>query len=203
MDSPSDLSGGPIHASSCKMKDKRRRGSERLMNIAGSQEITIDLDAVRVWRMISDVTRTSEWSPDVILSVWLDPGPTVGARFESINRMPIVRRWRSLSTVTAADPGRRFAFAVGPNPDDPNTTWAWDLEPTSEGTTVRLSYEMRHEPGIVLLYYRLTRRSERVRKSVAATLRRLKAVTERPDPDPGSRPREAVAGRPSCCRRDR
>ena len=56
MDSPSDLSGGPIHASSCKMKDKRRRGSERLMNIAGSQEITIDLDAVRVWRMISDVT---------------------------------------------------------------------------------------------------------------------------------------------------
>ena len=155
------------------------------MNIAGSQEITIHVDPVTVWRMISDVTRTPQWSPDVIRSVWLDPGPRVGARFESINRMPIVRRWRSLSTVTAADPGRRFAIAVGSNHHDPNTTWTWDLEPTSEGTTVRLSYEMRHEPRIVLLYYRLTRRSERVRESVAATLRRLKAVAERPDPDPG------------------
>ncbi len=161
------------------------------MNIAGSQEITIGLDSVTVWRMISDVPRTSEWSPDVIHSVWLDPGPTVGARFESINRMPIVRRWRSLSTVTAADPGRRFAFAVGSDPDDPNTTWTWDLEPTSEGTTVRLSYEMRHEPRIVLLYYRLTKRSERVRESVAATLRRLKAVAERPTPDLGLAPPDA------------
>ena len=127
----------------------------------------------------------------MIHSVWLDPGPTVGARFESINRMPIVRRWRSLSTVTAADPGRRFAFAVGSDPDDPNTTWTWDLEPTSEGTTVRLSYEMRHEPRIVLLYYRLTKRSERVRESVAATLRRLKAVAERPTPDLGLAPPDA------------
>ncbi len=105
--------------------------------------------------------------------------------------MPIVRRWRSLSTVTAADPGRRFAFAVGSNPDDPNTTWTWDLEPTSEGTTVRLSYEMRHEPPIVLLYYQLTKRSERVRESVAATLRRLKAVAEGPTPDLGLAPPDA------------
>jgi Polyketide cyclase / dehydrase and lipid transport len=190
MDSPSYLSGGPIHASSCKIEDATP-GAWGNMNIAGSQEITIDLDSVTVWRMISDVTRTWEWSPDVIHSAWLDPGPTVGARFESSNRMPIVRRWRSLSTVTAADPGRRFAFAVGSNPDDPNTTWTWDLEPTSEGTTVRLSYEMRHEPPIVLLYYRLTRRSERVRESVAATLRRLKAVAEGPTPDLGLAPPDA------------
>ncbi len=153
------------------------------MNIAGSQEITVDRDPVTVWRMISDVTRTSEWSPDVIRSVWLDPGPTVGARFESVNRMPVVRRWRSHSTVTAADPGRRFAFAVGANPEDPNTTWTWELEPAAEGTRVRLSYEMRHEPRIVLLYYRLTRRRERVRESVTATLHRLKAAAEGPDPE--------------------
>lgn len=128
--------------------------------------------------MISDVTRTPEWSPDVIRSDWIDPGPAVGARFESLNRMPLVRRWRSRSTVTAADPGRRFAFAVGADPSDPNTTWDWELEPAGETTTVRLSYEMRREPWIVLVYYRLTRRPERVRTSVAATLVRLKTAAE-------------------------
>jgi uncharacterized protein YndB with AHSA1/START domain len=157
------------------------------VKIAGSEEISIAADPDRVWRMISDVTRTAEWSPDVIRSVWIDAGPAVGARFESLNRMPLVRRWRSRSTVTAADPGRRFAFAVGSNPNDPNTIWTWDLEPTAEGTVVKLSYEMHHEPGIVLLYYRLTNRPERVRRSVSSTLHRLKVAAERPKSESAER----------------
>jgi uncharacterized protein YndB with AHSA1/START domain len=150
------------------------------VRIAGSQEVIIAADPVQVWGMISDVTRTPEWSPDVIRSAWIKPweGPAVGAAFESLNRMPLVGRWRSRSTVTEAEPGRRFAFAVGANADDPNTMWTWDLEPTPEGVRVRLSYDMRHEPWIVLTYYRLTNRADRVRRSVRCTLDRLKAAAE-------------------------
>ncbi len=148
------------------------------MRIVGYQELTIDADPRTLWGMISDVTRTAEWSPDVIASVWVDPGPAVGARFESVNRMPLIRHWRSGATVTECDPGGRFAFGVGANPDDPNTTWTWDLDPTMGGTIVRLSYEMYHEPLIVLIYYRLTRRADRVHRSVGETLSRLKAAAE-------------------------
>ena len=157
------------------------------MKISGSEAISIAVEPHALWEMISDVTRTPEWSPDVIHSVWIDPGPAVGARFESVNRMPLIRRWRSRSTVIAADPGRRFAFAVGANPHDPNTTWTWDLEPTADGTTVRLSYEMHHEPLVVLIYYRVTRQPQRVRESVSATLNRLKAAAEQPRPEASDR----------------
>lgn len=148
------------------------------MRIAGSQQLTIAADPSTLWTMISDVTRTPEWSPDVIASAWLDPGPAVGARFESVNRLPLVRRWRSRATVTECEPGRRFGFGVGASPDDPNTTWTWDLEPATGGTIVRLSYEMRHEPWIVLVYYRLTGRADHVRRSVDMTLHRLKSAAE-------------------------
>ena len=161
-------------------------GQAAAVSIAGSHEVEIVANPTEVWEMISNITRTREWSPDVIRSGWIKPwtGPAVGARFESLNRMPFVGRWRSRSTVTAADPGRRFAFAVGTNPIDPNTTWTWDLEPTRDGVRVRLTYEMRREPRIVLIYYRLTQRADRVRRSVRATLERLKTAAEHPTPGP-------------------
>jgi hypothetical protein len=157
------------------------------VRISGSEAISIAASPHALWEMISDVPRTREWSPDVIHSIWIDPGPAVGARFESLNRLPLIRRWRSRSTVVAADPGRRFAFAVGANPDDPNTTWTWDLEPTADGTTVRLTYDMLHEPLIVLIYYRVTRRPLRVRDSVRATLNRLKVAAEDRRPEASDR----------------
>jgi len=152
------------------------------VNIAGRERIEIAAPPESLWQMVSDVTRTKEWSPDVVMSAWVPPwtGPVVGAQFESTNHMPFVGRWRSRSTVTASDPGRRFAFAVGRNPADPNTTWAWDFEPAAGGTIVRLRYEMHREPRVVLLYYLLTGRREHVRRSVATTLQRLKDAAEGP-----------------------
>jgi hypothetical protein len=152
------------------------------MRIAGNQEIVIAADSDMVWRMISDVTRTHEWSPDVLQSTWIDAGPAVGARFDSLNRMPLVRRWRSRSTVTVCEPGRRFGFGTGGTPAHPNTSWTWDLEPDPAGVRVRLSYKMHREPLIVLIYYRLTNRAERVSRSVRATLKRLKDLAERSSP---------------------
>ena len=67
----------------------------------------------RVWDLISDVTRMGEWSPETTSCRWESPadGAQVGARFSGSNRHGR-RRWATSCTVTAADPGRLFAFEV-------------------------------------------------------------------------------------------
>ena len=83
------------------------------------------------------------------------------------------------ATVTACDPGRRFAFAVGNDPDDPNTQWSYDFEPVGGGgTRVTERWKMLREPGIVLLYYQIINQPARIARGVEETLRRLKAAAE-------------------------
>ena len=96
-----------------------------------------------VWSLISDVTRTGEWSPENTGSRWRDgaTGPAVGARFQGTNRNGIFY-WRTTAVVTAADIGRRFAFdvsAVG----IPISHWDWTMSPTPGGTEVALDWADR------------------------------------------------------------
>lgn len=107
------------------------------MNVAGSRTVDIDAPPERIWAMIADITAMGRWSPITPTAAWIPPadGPAVGARFTGTNRLPIVRRWTSTCTVTAAEAGRWFAFAVGNDPADPNTTWTYQLTPTVTGAT--------------------------------------------------------------------
>ncbi len=66
-----------------------------------------------VYDLVSDVTRMGSWSPETASCRWIDgaTGPAVGARFVGSNRRgPLV--WSTVCTVTAAERGREFAFAV-------------------------------------------------------------------------------------------
>ncbi|MBJ8344725.1 SRPBCC family protein [Antrihabitans sp. YC2-6] len=58
----------------------------------------------------------------------------VGARFMGINRRGW-RLWPTLSKVTDADPGRRFAFEVGEF-GIPVSRWQYDIESTATGCKV-------------------------------------------------------------------
>jgi ribosome-associated toxin RatA of RatAB toxin-antitoxin module len=66
-----------------------------------------------LYDMVSDVTRTGEWSP-ICRACWWDDGdgPRVSARFTGRNETA-ERTWETRSEVVAADPGREFAFVVG------------------------------------------------------------------------------------------
>lgn len=154
----------------------------RPVRIEGQRSIRIAAPPAVVWGLVTDVARMGEWSPHTVEAGWVDPasgdGPAVGRQFRGTNRLPIVRRWTSTATVTACEPGRRFAFAVGNDPDDPNTLWSYDLEPTDGGTTVTERWQMLREPGIVLVYYRLIGQRHRIAAGVEETLRRLKAAAE-------------------------
>ena len=76
-------------------------------------EERIAAPAEALYRLVSDITRTGEWSPENVGGRWLGvaTGPAVGARFRGSNRRGF-RRWSTTCTVVAADPGRRFAFEV-------------------------------------------------------------------------------------------
>lgn len=72
----------------------------------------IAAEASGVYALVADVTRMDRWSPEAAGARWIGGEPaTVGARFRGRNRNGLFR-WSTTCTVTAADPGREFAFAV-------------------------------------------------------------------------------------------
>jgi hypothetical protein len=66
--------------------------------------VRIAADALRLWEMVSDVTRMGEWSPETTGAHWLDgaSGPVVGARFKA-------------TTAGGEDAGRRRARSSRPS----------------------------------------------------------------------------------------
>jgi len=77
-------------------------------------EVTVHVAAppAEVYRLITDVSRMGEWSPETYECRWIGDihGPVVGARFKARNRRGRLR-WSNSPTVVVADPGREFAFS--------------------------------------------------------------------------------------------
>jgi polyketide cyclase/dehydrase/lipid transport protein len=95
-----------------------------------------------LYDLVSDVTRTPEWSPEVIECRWLDgaTGAAVGARFVARNK----RRWFTWSNtpvVETADPGREFAIRRTERGGG-SIRWRYRFEPDGDATTVVESYEV-------------------------------------------------------------
>lgn len=100
---------------------------------ADSILITASRDAL--YAMLSDVTRTGEWSP-VCRECWWDDdgGPRVGAWFTGRNVLP-QRTWETRSQVVAAEPGREFAWLVG----DGYVRWGYLFEDGGAPGVTRLT----------------------------------------------------------------
>ncbi len=147
------------------------------------QSIYINAPSHDVYDLVSDVTRTPEFSPEIVRCTWLDgaTGPAVGARFEAVNKVPR-GSWKNRPVVIGAEPGREFAFSrseklVG------EIHWRYRLQAEGAGTYVTESYEVIR-PGtwlgwfaITYLYGRNDRRSD-LRAGMRETLQRLRAVAE-------------------------
>jgi hypothetical protein len=101
----------------------------------GEASVVVHAGAGRVWDLVTDVTRTGEWSPENTGAVWLDgaTGPTVGARFKGMNRRGKTK-WTSTCEIIVADPNREFSFATG-GAKKPDTVWRYTLEPLGEHET--------------------------------------------------------------------
>ena len=95
-----------------------------------------------LWALVSDVTRTPELSSEISSCRWLDgaTGPAVGARFEATNTVN-GKSWKNTPVVTAADPGRVFAFERTERFAG-TVAWRYVFEPVEGGTRVTESYEV-------------------------------------------------------------
>jgi len=139
--------------------------------------------AERVWAMVADITRMGEWSPENERATWTrGRGPEVGARFRGVNRNG-TRRWSTTGTVSAADPGRLFAFRITAG-GLRIAEWRYEFEPIAGGcrvTEVWIDRRGRIAKALGKPVSGIGERAEHNRAGMEVTLDRLKAAAEAPD----------------------
>lgn len=133
-----------------------------------------------VYDIIADVTRTGEWSPECHSCEWIDgaTGAAIGARFDGHNRNG-ENEWTTQGTVTAADPGKRFAFDCSVR-DFHFATWAYEIEPTDDGCRVTEIWDDYRPDEIINAPSRsgVEDRAEYNRESMETTLERIATLAE-------------------------
>jgi hypothetical protein len=140
-----------------------------------------------VYALVADVTRTPEFSPEVLECTWLDgaTGPAVGARFKARNKVPNRPSWNNKPVVTVVEPGRQFSFART-EPFGGTVEWTYRFEPDGDGTLVTESYAVTKDLSpigwfiIGVLFARKDRRTD-LRAGMEQTLQRMRAAVERQD----------------------
>lgn len=175
----------------------------RTMSVSDS--ILIRADPSHVYDQLSDPTAMGRWSPENRGARVLGEhrGPYVGMVFEGRNKRGSFR-WTTRCTVTAADPGRRFAFrvhAIGarrPRLRAPIALWEYRFEAVDGATRVTETWtdHRRAWPDFLAdAFDRLATRgqtfAEFQRGNIRTTLNRLKAVLEQ---DAGLAPEDSHRG---------
>jgi hypothetical protein len=146
-----------------------------------SDSIVIALPPDDVYELVADITRMGEYSPICVACWWDDDdGPRVGAKFTGRNVLP-ERTWETTSEVVAAEPGREFAWVVGPQ----IARWGYTFTEVDGGTEVTESWEFLPE-GQTIFEQRfgedaeaqITDRYQKAVDGIPATLAAIKRTAE-------------------------
>lgn len=143
--------------------------------------VLVRATAEEVYALVSDVTRTGEWSPVCAECRWdTDQGPEVGAFFTGRNVTPD-RTWETRSEVVVADPGREFAWSVGPG----LVRWGYLMTPTDAGTELTEAWEFPaagqeffHERFGSEASREIAAREKAAQEGIPATLASIKRILE-------------------------
>ncbi|WP_158879488.1 SRPBCC family protein [Amycolatopsis anabasis] len=144
-------------------------------------QIDVKAPAHRVYSLISDLPTMAGCAEEYAGHRWLDGATSarVGARFRGRNQRGF-RRWSTLSTITDADAGSRFAFEVT-FLGFPIARWQYDLEPAGDGCRVTESTWDRRPAWLrypTSLATGVWNRAETNTGNIATTLARLKSRAE-------------------------
>lgn len=147
-----------------------------------SESIVVNASPADLYDLVSDVTRTGEWSPVCRACWWADDaGPRPGAWFHGRNEAD-GQVWESTSQVDVADPGREFAWLVGGQ----YARWSFRLEAHPDGGTV-LTESWHFLPAGHELFRSkygddadrmMSLRREQALKGIPATLTAIKQIAE-------------------------
>ena len=154
-------------------------------SILSHQESTIvEASADFLYDLLSDITRTGEWSP-VCTSCWWDDeaeAGRVGAWFTGRNELPH-RTWDTRSEVVAAERGREFSWVVGGS----FVRWGFSFASAENGTVLTESWEFL--PGGIAMFKekfgeeapaQITDRTQQALDGIPKTLAAIKRIAESP-----------------------
>jgi hypothetical protein len=122
-----------------------------MVELAHRESVVVHSSPEDVYRLVSDITRTGEWSP-ICSGCWWDEGagPQPGAWFTGRNEAG-GRVWETRSQVVVAEPGREFAWLVG----GAYVRWGFLVEPSGTGNGTRLTQTWEFRPeGIAMFHER-------------------------------------------------
>jgi len=150
-------------------------------SLTHSGSVVVHASPEALYDLVSDVTRTGEWSP-VCRACWWDEGATgqVGDWFTGSNDNG-ARTWETRSQVVAAEPGREFAWAVGGS----WVRWGYRLAPLEGGTELTETWEFL-PAGLARFAERygddaqreIDERTRAAREGIPATLAAIKRIAE-------------------------
>jgi hypothetical protein len=134
-----------------------------------------------VWKLVSDVTRIGEFSPETFEAEWLDgaTGPALGTRFRGhVRRNGIGPVYWTTCEVTSCDPGVEFGFAVVTGGSAVNN-WRYRLTERDGGTDVTESFELPPKLGM-RMYWAVAgwRRGPANERGMRQTLERIRDIAE-------------------------
>ncbi len=153
------------------------------------ESVTVEASTEKLYDLVSDITRTGEWSP-VCTSCWWDDvveAGQVGAWFTGRNELPD-RTWETRSEVVVAERGREFAWVVGGS----FVRWGFTLAPVETGTNLTESWEFL--PGGIAMFeekygddarVQITDRTQQALDGIPKTLRAIKRIAESSTVDAG------------------
>src|ERR1700728_2464456 len=146
-----------------------------------SVSLHIAAPAEQLYEMVADVTRTPEFSPEILECHWVDgaDSPAVGARFRARNKVPNRPSWTNKPVVTGMEPGRSFTFARTEKFAG-TVEWSYRFEPDAAGTGTTVTEPLTAVGWFVIgtLFGRKDRHTD-MRAGMEQTLERMRALAER------------------------
>jgi hypothetical protein len=101
-----------------------------------TQRVRCDLSTA--WRLVTDIGLPTHCSSELQSVDWLDgaTGVEVGARFCGRSKHEAFGDWSTVCAVVEVDDQRRWVYDVV-GPDGASATWAFEVEPASDGVLIR------------------------------------------------------------------
>jgi uncharacterized protein YndB with AHSA1/START domain len=146
-------------------------------------EATIHVDAppARVWEIVSDQRRMSEWSPEVYGQKFFGDDIKRGTVSINLNKRKGFF-WPTASRITEFVAEQRIAFYVTGS----STFWSYDLAPDADGTVVTERRELKGGKRSILSKLTaamalggIEQHDVELKAGMEATLQRIKAEAER------------------------
>lgn len=124
--------------------DSSMSDSSALRDETAPLQVSIEVDAPphKVWKVVADLTRMHNWSPQNFFTAVLGRRTTPGTFFVNLNRRGKFTFWPTTGRVSRVVPQQEIAFTILEN----GSTWVYQLTPLDDGERTLL-VERRETPN--------------------------------------------------------